>query len=334
MPLTKIGSTVGQHVVVPLISIFLAVGFFAAAFLGSFEPGWVGAFGYVLSALCLTFAIGLFSPIAVSPLLIRGYLATVMVAVLILTMTIQPAPRGTLSGFVFLGFAVAIAAYDVMTPALVLSSIAVAFGTASLILRSTQPWIASGVFISVAVIALVAVFGFRRAATSVTAAAVADSLRDPLTGLTNRRGMPVGIALLGAIADRSKQRLGCLIVDLDNFKRVNDELGHDVGDRVLRSVADAIRDTSRQGDLLVRLGGEEFALFTVVPGSTELARIGERLRASVEALKKDTTVTASVGGALNASATPLVVEELIRRADKQLYAAKASGRNTVRVARA
>jgi diguanylate cyclase (GGDEF)-like protein len=142
----------------------------------------------------------------------------------------------------------------------------------------------------------------------------------------------LGASLLGALADRSGLRLGCLILDLDHFKSVNDNHGHEAGDRVLIAVARRVQQVARQGDLFVRLGGEEFAVFTVVRSAKELRLVGERLRAAVEDLEVQPRITTSVGGALLASGAELRLEELMSRADRQLYDAKAAGRNATRVA--
>ncbi len=157
---------------------------------------------------------------------------------------------------------------------------------------------------------------------------------DPLTGLHNRRYMEEHLRTLVAQAIRTGRPLSLLIADIDHFKAVNDTWGHDVGDKVLRQVAQRFRQNIRSMDLACRFGGEEFV--GIMP-DLDLARalqVGERLRASIAGdvitvgPGKPLQVTASVGLAALAGwdDTP---DSLIKRADLALYAAKRRGRNRV-----
>lgn len=321
-----------QLAILRLIAGGLSIGFLVAGGWGTFEPDWVRYVALVAGIACAVFTAALIWIHARHDLVVRAILAVLMGTVFLMGVTIQPAPLGTLSGFVFLGIAVGIASYEKFGAAVVMSLVSVGFGIVSIAIRSTVPAAALGVFVAVAAASLFAVFGFRRVAAGATAEAIADSLKDPLTGITNRRGLALGASLLSALADRTGQRLGCLILDLDHFKAVNDNFGHEAGDTVLIAVARRIQEVARQGDLFVRLGGEEFAVFTVVRSVKELKLVGERLRDAVEKLPVDTPVTTSVGGALQPSGSVLRLEELMSRADRQLYAAKAAGRNALRVA--
>lgn len=130
-----------------------------------------------------------------------------------------------------------------------------------------------------------------------------------------------------------------LMLDLDHFKAVNDKHGHATGDRVLRHVAESLRQQLRQEDLLCRLGGEEFA--ALLPGITlmEAARIAERLRGQVERLPltnqrgEPLSVTISIGvGQLGHGTDEPAFEHALARADEALYRAKAQGRNQVALA--
>lgn len=321
-----------QLAVLRLISGGLAIGFSLAGAFGEFEPSWARYLALVTAVACAVFTAAFIWMTGRRQALVRVFLSLVMIVVFVVGLSIQPTPLGTLSGFVLLGIAVGIASYESFVPAVVMSLVAVALGALSILLRSSVPGPATGVFVAVAAVSLFAVFGFKTVAATATAEAIADSLKDPLTGITNRRGLTLGATLLSAIADRSGQRLGCLILDLDHFKAINDGYGHEAGDRVLVAVAQRIQRVARQGDLVVRLGGEEFALFTVVNSTTELKAIGERVRAAVEELTVAPRVTTSVGGALHPAGVALRLENLMNRADRQLYSAKGAGRNAVRIA--
>jgi len=155
---------------------------------------------------------------------------------------------------------------------------------------------------------------------------------DGLTGLLNRR---FGLERLGqdfARAVRSNEPLGVIIFDIDHFKAVNDTHGHHVGDEVLRGVAQSLQGVLREGDTLMRYGGEEFLAVLPGAGDNDLLMLGERIRTSVQAgvvrgpgYEVETTV--SLGAAAYPGPDIGNVDELIQLADGALYAAKNSGRN-------
>ena len=322
-----------QLALLRLISGGLAIGFVLAGVLGTFEPGWMRYTALVAGVLSVVFTAALVWIPHKLDAIVRVTLALLMATVFVLGLTIQPATIGALTGLVFLGIAVGIASYESMPVAIVMAAVSVSFGAVSIaLLRSSIAGPAVVVYVAVAATSLYAVFGFRRVAARAEADAVADSLKDPLTDITNRRGLALGASLLAALADRTGQRLGCLMLDLDRFKAVNDNHGHEAGDRVLIAVAARLQEVSRQGDLLVRLGGEEFALFTVVKSPKELKVVGERLRSAVENLSVAPSVTVSIGGALQPDGAPLALDTLMNHADRQLYLAKGSGRNSLKVA--
>lgn len=121
-----------------------------------------------------------------------------------------------------------------------------------------------------------------------------------------------------------------LMIDIDNFKRVNDTHGHLAGDDVIRAVAQIMRDQIREQDIVCRFGGEEFVVFLHEATPQEGWSIAERIRASTQAATTttevgDIKVTVSVGGSLKDRIEH--VDEAIKRADECLYRAKAAGRN-------
>ncbi len=162
-----------------------------------------------------------------------------------------------------------------------------------------------------------------------------SSVRDPLTGVSNRRHFEERLRAAVSFAIRHKTDLALLMMDLDHFKRVNDTLGHPAGDSVLKHVAGVLRGAIRTEDMLGRYGGEEFAV--IAPGIDVKggAALGERLRALVEGTPvpwEQTTVrvTISIGVASLATSGRLPdPQRLVREADGWLYLAKEQGRNRV-----
>jgi diguanylate cyclase (GGDEF)-like protein len=163
----------------------------------------------------------------------------------------------------------------------------------------------------------------------------ADSLRDPLTGLANRRALAVHLHQ-PALARRQSDRLGVVLIDLDHFKEVNTRHGHNGGDHALTVVADALRAAVREGDLVARIGGDEFAIVALDVDATVLSMLGERavheISAASEKLELEGVLLgASAGAALfpDDGNTP---EELFIAADLALSAAKASGKGRLTLA--
>ncbi|MGA1439043.1 MAG: diguanylate cyclase [Ilumatobacteraceae bacterium] len=155
-----------------------------------------------------------------------------------------------------------------------------------------------------------------------------DADTDELTGLRNRRS---GLRLLDDLA-RSETAFSVLVIDVDHFKRVNDTLGHDGGDVVLRSVAAVLSRLVRGDDAVCRWGGEEFVAVVVAVGPEPGRLMAERLRAAVraEVTAGDTTVTVSVGVAHRGAGESAM--NAMKQADGALYEAKAAGRDRVVVA--
>jgi two-component system, cell cycle response regulator len=147
---------------------------------------------------------------------------------------------------------------------------------------------------------------------------------DPLTGLFNRRYVLTRLEGLISGARRHRRPLSIAMIDVDHFKRINDQHGHDAGDTMLVDITGVLRDRLRAEDALGRLGGEEFLALLPDADEEAAARAAERLRAGVEPLG----ATISVGWATWDGLED--ADRLIKRADIALYEAKDSGRNAVR----
>lgn len=157
---------------------------------------------------------------------------------------------------------------------------------------------------------------------------------DPLTGLCNRREFEVCARRELSRAHRSRAAVSLLMMDIDQFKAINDEHGHDAGDEVLKTIARACAPHLRQVDVLARLGGEEFAIMLPETGLDGARLVAERLRAAMggESVAlgcgDNIRFTVSIGVAENAAQS----EDLpvwVKRADEALYRAKHNGRNCV-----
>jgi diguanylate cyclase (GGDEF)-like protein len=172
----------------------------------------------------------------------------------------------------------------------------------------------------------------REAAQAAAAYASRLAATDELTGLANRREFMRRLEEEYVRASGYGTPLALAIFDIDHFKHVNDRHGHGGGDAVLRAIAASAIGVVRAGDLVARLGGEEFAV--LMPGApADAARsLSERLRLTVEHLRcaEDIAVTVSVGLAMFRAG--MSADELLVAADRALYAAKADGRNLLRLA--
>ena len=161
-----------------------------------------------------------------------------------------------------------------------------------------------------------------------------QAAHDPLTGLPNRLA---GLRLIDDALDQAQlrgRRAGLLFIDLDEFKKVNDTLGHEAGDQVLCEVAARMRATVRRGDVLARLGGDEFVvLLQPVENEAAAVDVAHRIVAALSRpivvgegyrVRTGASIGVAVGGAAGVEA-----ESLLREADTALYRAKASGRGRV-----
>jgi diguanylate cyclase (GGDEF)-like protein len=187
------------------------------------------------------------------------------------------------------------------------------------------------------VAAVILAWGLARTLTRRHDRIAQDALKDPLTGLWNRRHMAETLDREVSRALRFVHEISLIILDVDDFKRINDRLGHLQGDLVLEAIADIVKDATRDIDVAARYGGDELALILVETdneGATILAeRLRERVRDTEVPLRDGGTmgVTISVGVAtIPDSAEDL--ESLVDGADRALLRAKRSGKNQIRTA--
>jgi diguanylate cyclase (GGDEF)-like protein len=151
--------------------------------------------------------------------------------------------------------------------------------------------------------------------------------KDPLTGAYNRRKFDRDLELVIAMSDRTDMGTSLLMIDIDNFKRYNDQYGHQKGDQVLKEVTNCIEKNLRDYDKIhiYRYGGEEFVVLIPNIVNQDAYRIGERLRENV---KETSSVTVSVGISHYKESSDNL-QSLIENADKALYQAKRMGRDRV-----
>jgi len=160
-----------------------------------------------------------------------------------------------------------------------------------------------------------------------------QAMRDPLTGLYNRRQLEEGLHREVLRARRIGAPVGVMAIDLDHFKRVNDTLGHEVGDIALRGIAEVLASCVREEDIACRAGGEEFVIILPGTGKTALRSRAEALRKTIEqaripAGEGTLRLTVSIGLASFPSYGDSG-QAVLRAADVALYKAKAAGRNRV-----
>lgn len=162
----------------------------------------------------------------------------------------------------------------------------------------------------------------RRLAERLHYLATRDGLSGCLSYLAFRRALDLEVAR----CRRYGRRFSLVMADLDNFKTVNDTYGHDIGDRVLRQVAEALRAGARSADVVGRVGGDEFAVLAPETGPVGAEEVARRLQDQVRASSLPVEVTVSYGTATWIGKTD-DLESVVRRADRALYAAKHGGRD-------
>lgn len=161
-------------------------------------------------------------------------------------------------------------------------------------------------------------------------ALVGQAIRDPLTGIFSRRSGEEVLELQSIIACRSAAPLSVAFIDLDHFKRVNDQFGHEAGDKVLIGATESVSANLRRGDMLSRWGGEEFLLIMPNTDLTQGEQALERLRAIGFGMRPDgSPMTASIGIAERLTDQTADWKELVDKADQRMYRAKQAGRHRV-----
>jgi len=180
------------------------------------------------------------------------------------------------------------------------------------------------VVVSVAIVAVV-VRALSERNDRLVARLAAEARSDKLTGVLNRRGFEERAAIEIDRARRERYSVGVVTFDIDYFKRVNDEWGHEAGDRVLAGLGAVFEANSRPLDVVARIGGEEFvALLPHVDAGATLA-YAERIRSAFANAVEVSNVTISAG--VVAAEAPFTLEQLLQSADSALYAAKHGGRD-------
>jgi len=165
---------------------------------------------------------------------------------------------------------------------------------------------------------------------------VLESGRDALTRMLNRKFLPVILAKEVAYARQHERRFAVLAIDIDHFKQINDEFGHEAGDLVLQQLATLLSNHCRGGDYVFRMGGEEFLVLLVDIGESHALGVAEKLRRQAETEsfrlpgEHDLRLSVSIGVALHDGHPDY--QRVLRRADRALYEAKHAGRNRVALA--
>ena len=161
------------------------------------------------------------------------------------------------------------------------------------------------------------------------------AVRDELTGLYNRRHFNATVKGLLHHSQKNNRHFALILLDLDNFKKYNDNYGHPAGDRILTTIGNKLREIfQRNNDMVFRLGGEEFGAAVVVSSRDDAVRIAEKVLDGVRALKIEHKynppgiVTVSIGVTVTTNETKPDLEAIYKKADAALYQAKENGRNT------
>lgn len=154
-----------------------------------------------------------------------------------------------------------------------------------------------------------------------------DALTDPLTGVANRRGFDRELEKSLAAQSRYGLSVCLMLVDLDRLKQINDQFGHDQGDKVLRTLASTLLESVRVTDHVSRIGGDEFAIILTAIKDEDISQVSERIQKSIQSLSEDgeCSISVSVGAALADQDEPAM--NLFHRVDELLYQNKSRFKN-------
>jgi len=160
-----------------------------------------------------------------------------------------------------------------------------------------------------------------------------ESIADGLTGLYHQKFFKLRLKEELVRSKRHKHPLNLVMIDIDHFKKVNDDYGHLMGDMILKELASVLKKSTRLEDIVARYGGEEFAIIVPFTSKEDIGEVVERIRAKVEKMKvSGVGITISVGvGHFDCKNTELNYRDLIKRADDALYLAKRKGKNRVEI---
>ena len=161
-----------------------------------------------------------------------------------------------------------------------------------------------------------------------------EASQDPLTGLKNRRRFEEDLQRELALSRRQGTTGALLSLDLDNFKQVNDTLGHPVGDRVIEEIAGVLGARMRETDVLARIGGDEFAIVLPNSDESEARRVADSIASAIREHVPQTDdvpqITISIGIAMFGAGTGATFDSVQTDADAAMYEAKDAGRDSVR----
>ena len=160
----------------------------------------------------------------------------------------------------------------------------------------------------------------------------AEARVDLLTGLLNRRGLEERASVELEFARRDQLSLGVIAFDIDHFKRINDEHGHDTGDRVLSRIGAILREEIRGTDIAARTGGEEFLVLLTRSSHDEAQAIADRVRSAISAASIAGVYRVTMSAGIAVSLAPHDLQPLLQAADRALYRAKRTGRDRTVVA--
>lgn len=191
--------------------------------------------------------------------------------------------------------------------------------------------LANTVLVGVSVLAFSHVYELTRERSELTLLELAQT--DALTGLPNRIRLKEVFERERRRAIREQIPFSLIVIDLDHFKTINDDYGHEAGDQLLRHVADMLRQCLRASDLPARLGGEEFGVLLANTDATQAVEVSEKIRSQIESMEvmfdgQKLSVTLS-GGIAELGPDGDDLRSLLREADSRMYLAKASGRNKI-----